>query len=157
MNYRLILKRIALLLLTLLVVAIAGFVIWASMPLGPMAEAELALQSDARVSVTVDPWLVFEPMGETAVSTAFIFYPGGRVDYQSYAPAARAIAANHHAGRLLAELGPPELVLTWMGHLHEHADAALAAALPSLVAEAGSATGAAGVAGAGTADSRRGR
>ncbi len=92
MNYRLIFKRIALLLLMLLVVTGAGFVIWASNPLGPMAEAEIALQSDDQVTVTLDPWLVFEPMGETAVSTAFIFYPGGRVDYRSYAPAARAIA-----------------------------------------------------------------
>lgn len=92
MNYRLILKRMALALLVVLIVAIAGFVIWASMPLGPMAEAELALQSDALVTVSDDSWLVFEPMGETAVSTAFIFYPGGRVDYRSYAPSARTIA-----------------------------------------------------------------
>lgn len=92
MNYRLVFKRVALAILVLLLVSIVGFVVWASMPLGPMAQAEVALQSDDEVTVTLDSWLEFEAVGETAVSTAFIFYPGGRVDYRSYAPAARTIA-----------------------------------------------------------------
>jgi hypothetical protein len=37
-------------------------------------------------------WLVFEPVSAN-YSTGFIFYPGGRVNYISYAPYAQAIAA----------------------------------------------------------------
>ncbi|MCB9763437.1 MAG: hydantoinase B/oxoprolinase family protein [Alphaproteobacteria bacterium] len=39
------------------------------------------------------------------------------------------VAANHHAARRLAELGPPALLLAWMAHLEDHAEEALAAAL----------------------------
>jgi dienelactone hydrolase len=51
-----------------------------------------ALQPDAQVSVTDDPWLVFTPT-DVQPTTGLIFYPGGRVDYRAYAPAARQIAA----------------------------------------------------------------
>ena len=80
------------LLAVILVVGTAVFLIWASNPLGPMPEAEAALQSDEQVTVTLDPWITFYPT-DTAVDTGFIFYPGGRVDAQSYAPPAHAIAA----------------------------------------------------------------
>ena len=56
-----------------------------------MPEAVAALQSDAAAQVTTSPWLTFTPVG-TQPATGFIFYPGGRVDTRSYAPAARAIA-----------------------------------------------------------------
>lgn len=69
-----------------------GFAIWAYTPPEPMAEAITALQSDAQVSVSNDSWLVFEPVGG-GNDTALILYPGGRVDYRSYAPTAHAIAA----------------------------------------------------------------
>jgi acetyl esterase/lipase len=69
-----------------------GFAIWAYTPPAPMAEAITALESDAQVSVSGDAWLVFEPVGG-GNDTALILYPGGRVDYRSYAPAAHAIAA----------------------------------------------------------------
>ena len=36
-------------------------------------------------------WILFEPQEET--KTGFIFYPGGRVDYRSYAPVLREIAS----------------------------------------------------------------
>ncbi len=87
-----ILKRVLLGLLIVLLLAVAGFTAWAYTPLGPMTEATAALQSDAAVQVATSPWLTFTP---TAVppTTGFIFYPGGRVDARSYAPAARAIAA----------------------------------------------------------------
>lgn len=71
---------------------LAGFVIWAVTPLGPMTEAVNAMQSDSLVEVTRDRWLVFSP-AQTNTTTAFVIYPGGRVDFRSYAPAARAIAA----------------------------------------------------------------
>jgi len=86
-----ILRWILIAVVVLLFVAIAGFVIWAETPLGPMPEALAALESDAAVTVETDPWLTFTPTGQTP-TTGLILYPGGRVDYRSYAPPARAIA-----------------------------------------------------------------
>jgi acetyl esterase/lipase len=57
-----------------------------------MPEALAALQTDPQVTVTTDPWLVFQPTDQTP-TTGLIIYPGGRVDPRAYAPAARAIAA----------------------------------------------------------------
>ncbi len=78
--------------LVVLAVFLIGFTVWAYTPLGPSAEALAALESDATVTVETQPWLTFTPVGETP-TTGFIFYPGGRVDARSYAPVARAIAA----------------------------------------------------------------
>jgi hypothetical protein len=86
-----ILKRVLLVAIAVLLVAIAGFTIWAYTPLGPMPEAMAALQSDDQVTVQTSPWLTFAPTG-TQPTTGFIFYPGGRVDARSYAPPARALA-----------------------------------------------------------------
>ena len=84
--------RIALVVLGLLVVAaVAGFVIWAETPAKPMSEALLALQSDSQVTVTTGKWLAFTPAASQP-ATGLIFYPGGRVDYRAYAPAAHQIA-----------------------------------------------------------------
>jgi len=57
-----------------------------------MPEALAALESDDLVRVETGPWLVFEP-AQSAPDTGLILYPGGRVDYRSYSPTARAIAA----------------------------------------------------------------
>jgi pimeloyl-ACP methyl ester carboxylesterase len=84
-------KKILIAIAIILLIAIAGFVIWAETPLGPMPEAEAALQSDAAVTVETDPWYTFMPTGAVK-DTGFIIYPGGRVDPRSYAPTARAIA-----------------------------------------------------------------
>lgn len=67
------------------------FAVWAYTPPAPMPQALAALESDAQVIVRVDEWALFEPI-KTQADTALIFYPGGRVDFRSYAPAARAIA-----------------------------------------------------------------
>jgi pimeloyl-ACP methyl ester carboxylesterase len=85
-------SKALIILLTVGLIAVLSFVIWAYTPLGPMPEALAALESDAQVTVETDPWLIFRPAGE-AKSTGLILYPGGRVDPRSYAPAARAIAA----------------------------------------------------------------
>jgi hypothetical protein len=74
------------------VVILSGFIIWAETPPPPMEEAYDALQSDAQVNVLQGPWLVFQP-NLSNYTTGFIFYPGGRVNYLSYAPYAHAIAA----------------------------------------------------------------
>jgi predicted esterase len=78
--------------LLVVTVVLVGFVVWAETPLGPMSEAYDALQSDSTVTVSVGSWLIFSPLSSNA-SKGFIFYPGGRVNYRSYAPAAHAIAA----------------------------------------------------------------
>jgi hypothetical protein len=74
------------------ILAIAGFSIWAFTPLGPMEEALSALESSQDVIVEQDEWIVFSPV-DNRQKTGLIFYPGGRVDPRSYAPAAHEIAA----------------------------------------------------------------
>ncbi len=85
-------KKILLALVVVLLVALAAFLVWAYTPLGPMPEALAALESDATVLVTTEPWYTFQPTGESS-SAGLIIYPGGRVDPRSYAPTAKAIAA----------------------------------------------------------------
>ncbi len=84
-------KKVLLAVVVALLLAVAGFLVWAYTPLGPMPEALAALESDAAVQVTTEPWYIFQPTGESR-STGLIFYPGGRVDARSYAPPARALA-----------------------------------------------------------------
>jgi len=78
-------------LLTITIILL-GLLAWAYTPPAPMPEAIAALQSDSQVTVSTEKWLVFEP-NEPSKNTAFIIYPGGRVDFRSYAPTAHAIAA----------------------------------------------------------------
>ncbi len=86
-----IIKRIALGLVLVVALIVIGFVAWAETPLGPAPEALAALESDSQVTVTTDNFITFQP-ANLKPSTAFIFYPGGRVDYRSYAAPLRAIA-----------------------------------------------------------------
>lgn len=79
-------------ILAVLLVAGAGFLLWANSPSQPMPEALAALQSNASVSVATSPWLTFTPAGQVP-TVGFIFYPGWHVDARAYAPAAAAIAA----------------------------------------------------------------
>lgn len=79
-------------LLTILVLSVIGFVVWANTPLGPEPEAIAAIESDSLVDVDQGDWLTFTPTTND-VDTGFIFYPGGHVDYRSYAPLAHRIAA----------------------------------------------------------------
>lgn len=80
--------------LGIVILILGGFTIWAYTPLGPLPMGLEALQSDASISVSqVNGWLVFRPLNTVVVTTGFIIYPGGRVDYRAYAPTARAIAA----------------------------------------------------------------
>jgi hypothetical protein len=86
-------KRWWLLLIGILGLAVIGFIAWGLIVPAPMGEALAALESDAQVSVTTDPWLVFEPI-HTTPTTGLIFYPGGRVDPRAYAPQAHQIASH---------------------------------------------------------------
>lgn len=94
------LKRFLLIILAAVIALVAGFVIWAETPLGPAPEALAALQSDAQVNVASAKWITFQPVNSPA-TTGFIFYPGGRVDYRSYAPVLHKLAAQGYLVVLL--------------------------------------------------------
>ena len=85
-------KRWWVLIIGILFAAVIGFVAWGLMIPEPMPEALAAMQTDSQVTVTTDPWIVFEPTDQTP-TTGLIIYPGGRVDPHAYAPIAHAIAA----------------------------------------------------------------
>jgi pimeloyl-ACP methyl ester carboxylesterase len=86
-----IVKRTAMIVAALLLVAVLGFVLWGSSAAQPMPEALQALESDQVVEVIQDNWIYFKPASGN-ISTGLILYPGGRVDPRAYAPAARDIA-----------------------------------------------------------------
>jgi predicted esterase len=86
-------KRIWLLILVLLLaVATVVGIQWATNERQPLPEAIEALTSDALVQVEREPWLTFAPT-EHSPDTGFIFYPGGRIDPQGYAPLMKALAS----------------------------------------------------------------
>ena len=91
-HWRLILGVIA---AVLLVIGVAGYV-WLSDLADPMPEAEAAMVSSQAVSVTTEPWLTFAPLDPA--TTGFIFYPGGRVSAEAYAPPVRALAEAGYLG-----------------------------------------------------------
>ena len=83
---------ILLTIILVLAIAVGAFTIWASMPVGElMPEAEAALLSDERVTVTGRGWLAFIPH-DAPPTAGIILYPGGRVQAEAYAPLARRIA-----------------------------------------------------------------
>jgi len=82
------------LILLSVTVAVAVGLYWLLTPSGAtMPEARAALQDDAAVTVQSTPWLSFTPTA-TSASSGFIFYPGGRVPPEAYAPLARGLAKN---------------------------------------------------------------
>ncbi len=84
--------KIIISVLIAILIVLVGFVVWAETPPSPMPEAYYALNPDSLVTVSTGNWLVFTPASGNA-STGFIIYPGGRVDFRSYAPLAHAIAS----------------------------------------------------------------
>ena len=86
-----IMKKVILVIIGIIVIAATGFVVWGSTPQGPMKEVEPYLLSSDSITVTKKPWLAFTPNNGTA-KTGFIFYPGGHVNYKSYAPGAYQLA-----------------------------------------------------------------
>ena len=83
--------KIPIIILLVTLVIFTGFIVWAETPPLPMKQAIDSLQSDSNVTVTSSQWLTFKPT-KTNYTTGFIIYPGGRVDYRSYAPLAHSIA-----------------------------------------------------------------
>lgn len=70
---------------------VGGFLAWGLTPLGPAPEALNALLPNDAVAARDAVFFEFIPRAEPP-STGLIIYPGGRVDWRSYAPLARAIA-----------------------------------------------------------------
>ncbi|MFN2211615.1 MAG: alpha/beta hydrolase [Anaerolineales bacterium] len=91
MNIKKIIKYTLIGLLAIIVIGVAGMLIWSktgTYPAGTVAAT--ALESSDRVTVTQDRWIVFEPDQET--DTGLIFYPGGLVEPTAYAPILHKIA-----------------------------------------------------------------
>lgn len=79
-------------LLAIILVVIAGFVLWAAIPLQPQAQAIESLVTGSDMAVQQEGTrVVFTPTAITP-QTGLILYPGARVDYRAYAPLAREIA-----------------------------------------------------------------
>ncbi len=94
-------KRILLGLLIVLAVLVAGFLIWALKPQQPTADALAAHESDATVTVTqTGNYVAFMPT-DTKPTKAFVFYPGGHVDYRAYAAPLHKLAGQGYLAILL--------------------------------------------------------
>ena len=79
--------------LLLIVVGLGlGGLLWLTHERQLLPEFADTLKRDERVTVTQQPWLTFTPTGDSP-NTGFIFYPGGRVVPQGYAPLMKVIAA----------------------------------------------------------------
>jgi predicted esterase len=83
-------------LIVIIIVVIIGLlfwgITWATYARPPLPEAVAALESDNLVEVGQEPWLTFSP-AQTVPTTGFIFYPGGRIDPQGYAPLMNELAS----------------------------------------------------------------
>ncbi len=90
-NQRFRMKRFLLIFVTVIFAAGVGFTIWGLTPQGPMPEVIQYMNSSQNVTIEKSPMLTFLP-GKNPSSTGFIFYPGGHVNYKSYAPTAYKLA-----------------------------------------------------------------
>jgi hypothetical protein len=87
------LKTALIIIGVVVLLGIIGFITWGLTPLGPDNEALGAMESNANVTVKDSGnFIVFTPTSNKPI-TGFIFYPGGHVDYRSYAPIAQEIAS----------------------------------------------------------------
>ena len=70
-------KIVKIVLWLALAVALIAEVQWLTFERQPLPEAVEALESDAQVTVSLEPWLTFIPE-QNPTHTGFIFYQGGR-------------------------------------------------------------------------------
>lgn len=75
----------------IIVIGIVSLFIWANDSYKPQELAKEALISDNTVEVKIDKFISFTPKNIEATK-GFIFYPGAKVDPESYAPLCRKIA-----------------------------------------------------------------
>ena len=85
---------ILLVMLGLLVMPVAGFLVYSFTSFEAEPSAVLAMGSSSTVTVvTEDDLIIFKPANPVA-ETALVFYPGLRIDYRAYASSMREIAEN---------------------------------------------------------------
>ena len=95
-------NRLFFFILLALAAILVALLVWLSSPVGaPLPKALAALESDQAVRVTQERWITFEPQSQAA-QTGFIFYPGGRVAAESYAPLGRALAEEGYLAVLVS-------------------------------------------------------
>jgi hypothetical protein len=87
-------KRTVIIIVVIALVLIVPTSIYLGRP-GSAAQSKAlsAMESSAAVTVSTDQWITFTP-AEASPTIGFIFYPGGKVDEQAYAPALHDIAAS---------------------------------------------------------------
>lgn len=78
-------------LLAVLVVLTGVFILWSRNTYEPSAAALNALKDDENIDVTESDYITFMPENEKPTK-GFIFYPGGKVEPESYAALCRGIA-----------------------------------------------------------------
>lgn len=84
--------RSLLVILVSVAIIVTSFVLWSNSTNPLMPEATAALQDTATVDFdNQNGWLSFMPLAK-APTAGFVFYPGGRVKAEAYAPLAQAIA-----------------------------------------------------------------
>ncbi len=74
-----------------LIMVLASVYITTLMPVGPLPEALPYMNNRRQVRVDIKRYAFFQS-ADSPSKTGFIFYPGGRVDYRSYAPMAQKLA-----------------------------------------------------------------
>ena len=77
----------------IIAIGIIGFFIWTSITYKPHSLAKEALISDSNVEVRIDKNIYFTPKNSNPTK-GFIFYPGAKVEPESYAPLCKKIAEN---------------------------------------------------------------
>lgn len=85
------LRWLLIVLAVVLVIGLVGGGVWLGTPAQPTAIAQAVLADSDTVDFTQNDWLVFEPVDATP-TTGYIFYPGGRVAAEAYAPYMAALA-----------------------------------------------------------------
>lgn len=89
------LRRILIAILVIVIIAVGGFVIWASSTNPLMPEAVAALKGNDAVAVDDAGYLSFSPV-DAQPTAGLILYPGGRVQAGAYAPLALSVAENDY-------------------------------------------------------------
>jgi dienelactone hydrolase len=88
-------KRIIWISLALLLLIFAGIILWAQDARRAQAQALNAMQGSSSVRVEEDIWITFTPYNTTP-TVGIIFYPGGKVEPQAYAPLLLALAESNY-------------------------------------------------------------
>lgn len=96
-------RKLLIVLGTLIIIAGAGFVIWAENGYGPSERALAVLNQPSDVEIDRSRWIHYRPISAKP-TTGVIFYPGGRVEPEAYSPLLAEIA---RAGYLVVNVPMP--------------------------------------------------